>query len=100
MTFNPNKQARAPDGKFSGGLVHSLEHQLREKGHAPPAAHQLAVEILTEQGSLHPTTGELTAKGQEREAMGRQGRRKDRVATQLGHDVKNIGYKGGRAYVK
>lgn len=99
MVFNPNKQARASDGKFSGGLVDSLEHQLRTKGHAPTAAHQLAVEILTNQGSLD-AAGNLTAKGKEREAMGRAGRRKDRVASQLGHDVKDIGYKGGRAYVK
>lgn len=100
MAFNPNKQARAPDGKFSGGLMHSLEHQLRDKGHAPPAAHQLAVEIMTAQGTLDPKTGELTEKGKQREALGRAGRRKDRVARYHGHDVSKIGYRAGRAYVK
>lgn len=100
MTFNAKLQARAPDGKFSGSLMHSLEHQLQSKGHDGPAAHQLAIEIMTQQGTLDPVTMRLTPKGLEREAMGRAGRRKDRVAKQLGHDVKDIGYKAGRAYVK
>lgn len=93
-------QPRAADGKFSGGLMDSLEHQLRAKGNPPAAAHQLAVEIMTNQGTLDPATGQLTAKGQEREAMGRAGRRVDRMATQTGHNAASIGYKGGRAYVK
>lgn len=93
-------QPRAPDGKFSGGLMDSLEHQLRAKGHPAPAAHQLAVEIMTNQGTLDPKTGALTAKGQEREAMGRAGRRVDRAASQLGHKPEHMAYKNGRAYVK
>lgn len=78
----------------------SLEHQLRAKGHPAPAAHQLAVEIMTNQGTLDPATGQLTAKGREREAMGRVGRRIDRMAQQTGHKHENIDYRGGRARVK
>lgn len=99
MAFDPH-QPRDPNGKWSGGLMHSLEHQLRLKGHAGPAAHQLAVEIMTNQGTLDPKTGELTAKGREREAMGRAGRRVDRYASQTGHRPEHIDYRGGRARVK
>lgn len=99
MAFKPD-QPRDKDGRWSGGLMDSLEHQLRLKGHAPPAAHQLAVEIMTNQGTFDPKLGRLTAKGREREAMGRSGRRVDRVAKQTGHKPEHIGYVGGRAYVK
>lgn len=92
-------QPRDKDGRWSGGLVDSLEHQLRTKGHAPVAAHQLAIEILTERGHLDKA-GRLTPEGLKREAMGRQGRRVDRMAQQTGHHPKHIGYKAGRAYVK
>lgn len=97
--FRPD-QPRDPNGKWSGGLMDSLEHQLRAKGHGAPAAHQLAVEIMTNQGTLDPKTGALTAKGQQREAMGRAGRRIDRMATQTGHKPEHIDYRGGRARVK
>lgn len=97
--YDPH-QPRDKDGKFSGGLMDSLEHQLRKKGHDAPAAHQLAVEIMTDQGTLDPATGKLTAKGLEREALGRPGRRIDRLATQTGHKPEHIGYKRGRAYIK
>lgn len=80
--------------------MHSLEHQLRAKGTPAEKVHELAVEIMTNQGTFDPKTGELTAKGREREAMGRSGRRVDRVARQLGHKPEHIGYVGGRAYVK
>lgn len=98
MAYNSN-QPRAPDGKFSGSLMHSLEHQLRTKGNSSVAAHQLAVEIMTAQGTLD-SEGNLTAKGREREALGRAGRRIDRLATATGHKPEHIGYKAGRAYVK
>lgn len=97
--YNPH-QPRDKDGKFSGGLMDSLEHQLRKKGHDAPTAHNLAVEIMTNQGTYDPKSGTLTAKGLAREAMGRAGRRVDRMATQTGHHSKHIGYKAGRAYVK
>jgi hypothetical protein len=97
--FRPD-QPRDKDGQWSGGLMDSLEHQLRAKGHDPAKAHELAVEIMTNQGTLDPKTGQLTAKGREREAMGRAGRRVDRMAQQTGRDHKEIDYRGGRARVK
>lgn len=93
-------QPRDTNGKWSSGLMDSLEHQLREKGHAAEKAHALAIEIMTNQGTLDPKTGLLTAKGQEREAMGRAARRVDRVAKQTGHAPEHIAYQRGRAYVK
>lgn len=99
MAYSPD-QPRDSDGKFSSGLMHSLEHQLKAKGNTAIAAHQLAVEIMTNQGTLDPKTGQLTAKGQEREAMGRAGRRVDRMARQTGHPEHHIDYRGGRARVK
>lgn len=99
MAYSPT-QARDPNGRFSSGLMDSLEHQLKAKGHTDIAAHSLAIEIMTKQGTLDPKTGLLTAKGQEREAMGRKARRVDRMAVQTGHPQKHIGYVGGRAYVK
>lgn len=80
--------------------MHSLEHQLRAKGTPAPKVHDLAVEIMTNQGTFDPKTGQLTAKGREREAMGREGRRIDRVASQTGHKPEHIAYRNGRAYVK
>ncbi len=99
MVYRPD-QPRAADGKFSGALTDSLEHQLRLKGHDAAKARELAIEIMVNQGNLDPNTGQLTAKGREREAMGRAGRRIDRVAKQLGHKPEHIAYKNGRAYVK
>lgn len=99
MPYNPT-QPRDPNGKFSSGLMDSLEHQLRAKGNTPIAAHSLAIEIMTKQGTLDPKTGLLTKLGQDREALGRKGRRVDRMASQTGHHQKHIGYKTGRAYVK
>jgi|ERR1019366_5969397 predicted metal-dependent hydrolase len=99
MAYSPS-QPRAADGKFSGALTDSLEHQLRAKGHNAERAHELAIEIMVAQGTRDASTGQLTAKGLEREAMGRVGRRIDRVATQTGHKPEHIAYKNGRAYVK
>lgn len=87
---NPN-QERDDHGRFTHGLVDSLETQLREKGHNKLAAHQLAIEILTNQGSLDKA-GHLTAHGRERERMGREARAKDRLAVQTGHDPKHLVY--------
>ena len=84
MAYN-DEQPRAPDGKWSGGLQHSLEAQLmRKNGPDRAAAHQLAVEIMTNQGTLDPKTGTLTALGRQREALGHKGRVVDRAARQLG----------------
>lgn len=99
MAYHPD-EPRGPDGKWSSGLMHSLEHQLKAKGTPPEKVHELAVEIMANQGTLDPKTGLLTAKGQEREDMGRRARRIDRVAKQTGHKPENIAYKGGKAFVK
>lgn len=99
MPFHPS-QPRDDHGRWAGGLMGSLEHQLQKKGHAPAAAHQLAVEIMTNQGTLDPKTGRLTAKGREREAMGPKGRRIDRLVSQTGHQPRHIGYRNGKAFVK
>lgn len=99
MAFDPT-QPRDPNGQWSSGLMDSLEHQLRAKGHAAPAAHQLAIEIMTNQGTLDPNTGKLTAKGQEREDMGRSGRRIDRHARNTGNRPEQLVYKAGKVHVK
>lgn len=99
MAYSPD-QPRDADGKFSSGLMDSLKHQLRAKGTPPEKLHELAVEIMVNQGRLDPKTGLLTALGREREAMGRAARRVDRVAKQTGHKPEHIAYKGGKAFVK
>lgn len=89
MSFNPN-QPRDRDGKWEPKLLSSLERQLAKRGEKEP--HKLAVEILAEQGSINPKTEQLTAKGREREQMGREGRAKDRLASQTGHKAEHLVY--------
>ena len=98
MGFNPN-QARDSKGQWSAGIIDSIEHQMRAKGHAPPAAHALAIEIATNHGFLDKQ-GNLTAKGKEREALGHKGRVIDRAARQLGKKPSEIGIQNNRPYVK
>ena len=50
---NPN-QERDYHGRFTHGLVDSLEQQLVKKG--APNAHALAIEILAAQGSVDPNS--------------------------------------------
>lgn len=79
----------------------SLEHQLMKKNNGNrAAAHQLAVEIMTNQGTYDPKTGQLTEKGKAREALGHKGRVIDRAARQLGHKPEEIGIQNKRPYVK
>jgi len=101
MAYNET-QPRAPDGKWSGGLMDSLEHQLMKKNPnaGRTAAHQLAVEIMTNQGTYDPKTGQLTAKGKAREALGHKGRVIDRAARQLGRKPEEIGIQNKRPFVK
>ena len=98
MSFNPS-QARDSNGKWSSGIVDSIEHQMRMKGHEPIAAHQLAIEIATNHG-LIDAKGNLTALGKEREALGHKGRVIDRAAKQLGRKPAEIGIQNNRPYVK
>jgi hypothetical protein len=93
-------QPRDAHGRWAGGLMDSLEHQLKAKGHPPDKAHDLAIEILTNRGHYDPKTQQLTKAGQEREDMSRRERRVDRHARMTGHDETEIGYKGGKAFVK
>jgi len=86
-----NAQPRDTRGRWTHALVSSLESQLRKKGHAQPAAHQLAIEILTNQGSLDKH-GNITDHGLQRQGMGREGRAKDRAAKQLGRKPEEIAY--------
>jgi hypothetical protein len=100
MGFDPT-QPRDNDGKWSGGLMDSLEHQLMVKNGPDRAkAHELAIEIMTNQGTYDPKTGQLTAKGREREALGHKGRVIDRHARQTGHKPAEIGFANKRPFVK
>jgi hypothetical protein len=98
MGFNPN-QARDSNGKWSAGIIDSIEHQMRAKGNTPERAHALAIEIATNHGFLD-AKGNLTARGKEREALGHKGRVIDRTARQLGRTPAEIGVKDNRPYVK
>lgn len=98
MTFNPN-QARDSNGKWSSGIIDSIEHQMRARGKTPEEAHALAIEIGQDHGFLD-AKGNLTALGREREALGHKGRVIDRAARQFGHKPSEIGIQNNRAYVK
>jgi len=98
MGFNSN-QARDSNGKWSSGIVDSIEHQMRAKGKTPEQAHALAIEIAVNHGFID-ATGKLTALGKEREALGHKGRMIDRAARATGHDPSEIGVQNNRAYVK
>jgi hypothetical protein len=99
MPFNPD-EPRGPDGRWSSGLMDSLIHQLKVKGHSPDKAHDLAIEIMLNQGLLDRRTGDLTPLGKVREGMGRAGRRIDRAAKQLGRHPSELVYRNGKAVVK
>ena len=98
MGFNPN-QARDSNGKWSAGIIDSIEHQMRARGQTPERAHALAIEIATNHGFLD-AKGNLTALGKEREALGHKGRMIDRAASQSGRKPSEIGIQNNRPYVK
>ena len=98
--YSPEQPRDPKTGKWSSGLHAQLETQLLLKGHDAEKAHALAVEIMTNQGTFDPKTGELTAKGREREAMGKKARVIDRAARQLGREPEEIGLVNRRPYVK
>lgn len=93
-------QPRDTKGRWTSSLMDSLETQLRAKGHETGAAHQLAIEIMTRQGTLDPKTGLLTAEGQRREELGRDGRRMEAYARERGKKPEEIGMQNGRPFVK
>lgn len=88
-------------GRFTHGIVDSLEAQLRKKGHGPNEARSMAIEILTERGHLDKE-GNLTEFGLHRQSLGREERRKDVAARQLGRKPEHMAYdkRTGKAYVK
>lgn len=94
-------QPRDNRGRWTHGLVDSLEQQLRAKGHDAATAHAKAVEILQTQGSVDKD-GNLTAQGEQRQALGREGRAVGRMARQTGHPEHQMVYdpKARRAFVK
>jgi hypothetical protein len=98
VSFNPS-QARGSDGKWSSGIIDSIEHQMRAKGKTPEEAHALAIEIGQTHGFLD-AKGNLTALGRKREALGHKGRMVDRAARALGRKPSEIGIQNNRAYVK
>jgi len=92
-------QPRDANGKWSSGIIESIEARMLEKGHPPEEAHALAIEIGRNHGFLD-AKGNLTALGKEREALGRKGRMIDRAAKQFGKKPSEIGIQNNRAYVK
>lgn len=98
MAYNPS-QPRDSSGKWSAGIIDSIEHQMRARGKSPEEAHALAIEIGQNHGFLD-AKGNLTDKGREREAMGHKARVLDRAARQLGRKPEEMKIEHGRAVVK
>ncbi len=96
--FNPS-QPRNSAGKWSAGIIDSIEHQMLARGETPEKAHALAIEIGQNHGFLD-AKGDLTALGREREALGHKGRVIDRAARQLGRKPEELRIEHGRAVVK
>jgi hypothetical protein len=70
-------------------LENRLIHQLASQGVAD--AKGLARSLLIERGDAR-ADGTLTAHGQERQALGKEGRAKDRAARASGHRVSDYQY--------
>jgi hypothetical protein len=98
MSFNSH-EPRDSKGRWSSGIIDSIEHQMKAKGKTPEEAHALAIEIGQNHGFLD-AKGNLTAKGREREALGHKGRMIDRTARQLGRNRSEIGVQNNRPFVK
>ena len=99
MAYSPNQPRDPSTGKWSSGIIDSIEHQMRARGETPVKAHALALEIGQNHGFLD-AKGNLTALGREREALGHKGRVLDRAARQLGRKPEDLRIVGGRAVVK
>lgn len=79
------------------GLFDRLTSQLATKGVANPRGE--ARSILVARGHMHPN-GELTAEGQKREALGADGRAKDRASKLSGHSPDEYKYSSKTNRVK
>ena len=69
-------------------LENRLTQQLAAKGNKN--ARGMAIAILTKRGDL--ANGKLTAKGEERQALGNAGRAKDRASKASGHSASEYKY--------
>lgn len=82
-----------------GSIIKRLTRQLAAKGN--DNAEEMAIGLLKKAGNLD-SKGNLTAKGKKRQAMGNDGRAKDRAAKASGHSAKDYNYdpKTNRAKLK
>ena len=74
-------------------LLERLVQQLMDKGHSKSEAYAIATAQLQKSGSLNKHA-ELTNKGAKRQAMGAEGRAKDRASKASGgrHKPSDYGY--------
>lgn len=61
-------------------ILERLVSQLKAKGHSESSAYAIATSTLQKSGSLKKGSQKLTPKGEKRQAMGAEGRAKDRAA--------------------
>lgn len=83
-------------------IVKRLRSQLKAKGMSSGSAAAIANKTLQDSGVLKKGSMELTKKGKERQAMGAEGRAKDRAAQRSGRDTEDYVYskKTNRATLK
>lgn len=83
-------------------ILERLVQQLEAKGKDKGSAFAIATSQLQKTGSLKKGTQELTAKGEQRSAMGAEGRAKDRAAKRLDRPTSDFVYskRTNRARVK
>ena len=71
-------------------ILDRLVGQLEAKGKSQSASFAIANSVLNKAGDLKG--GKLTAKGAQRQAMGAEGRAKDRAASASGRSAKDYSY--------
>jgi hypothetical protein len=74
-------------------ILERLVKQLRAKGHSEQSAYAIATSTLQKSGSLKKGSQDLTDKGKKRQAMGADGRAKDRAAKESDGKYKPSDYK-------
>lgn len=73
-------------------ILERLVGQLEKKGMPKNQAYAVATSQQQKAGNLKPGTQELTPKGAKRQAMGAEGRAKDRAAKEQGGQAKDFVY--------
>jgi len=73
-------------------ILHRLVDQLKAKGTPESSAWAIATKQQQKAGNLKPGSQELTAKGAKRQAMGAEGRAKDRAAKASGGKPSDYNY--------